>query len=108
LVDRIPKISVFLKVVPGRSIQVVLECIGQERPGEGIISGINRIKVKGNKFLRCLREQNSRLRRGCRKGGLEGGIWKSSQGLGDDGLDEIIIQIRLGGWACRVNQGTGR
>ena len=76
----------------------MLERIGQERPGEGIIPGIDSVEVKGNKFFRCLREQNSCLCKGWRSSGLDGGIWKSSQSLGDDGLKETIIRIRLSGW----------
>jgi hypothetical protein len=108
LVDGIPEVYIHLVAALGWSIKVVLETIGQERPGQRIIPGIDIIEIIGNESLRRPGRQSGRLRKSCRKAGLDGGIWKSGQRLDDDGLDEVGVRIRWGGRAQDVKPGTGR
>jgi hypothetical protein len=101
--DRIPIVHIILVGALGRAVDVVLESIGQERPGKLIIPGIDRIEIIADESLRRLRPGSGCL---C-KGGRRAGIWISSQGLGDHGLDECVVRTRLGGRAGGIKNVAG-
>jgi hypothetical protein len=108
LSDGIPKINIQLEFVLWSSVHIVLVPIGQERPGERIIAGIDAGEVKQDKLLRYLRQYSGRMGIAGSKAGWQGGRWKSGQSLGDDGRNEIVLRIWLGGQAERVKRAAGR
>ena len=98
LLDGIPKIDVTGVPALGIAIQMGLEPICQERPGEAVIAGIDIGKIIINEIMGSgRRNQGRQSGRVSRKGRRDAGGIQSREGAEYTGLDETINRKWRGG-----------